>query len=265
MVDNKIILNSLMNLGLSEYESKIYLALLNYYPMTAYEIAKNSGVPTSKVYEALNKLYEKEIISITSKKKTNLYIPISPEELINRYKNMTENILESLKIKLYDYKIKKGYFNVWNISDYDYFIEKTKNTICNSSKEILISIWKEEFTLIEDNIKIARQKGIKVAIVHFGNTNTKLDKLYLHPIEETIHKTKHSRAITIVADKNEMLSGIIFPNNKFEGVWTMNRSLVIMAEDYIRHDIYMIKILKIYDRLLRENFGNRYEKLQEIF
>lgn len=264
MVDNNTI-ESLMNLGLSEYEARIYLTLINNYPLTAYEIAKNSGVPTSKVYEALKKLFEKEIISVTVKKKTNLYTPINPDELINRYKNITENTLESLRIKLYNYKIIKGFFNVWNISDYNYFIDKSKKIINKSSKEVLISIWKEEFTLLEDTLKRTLEKGINLAIVHFGYTTFKLKNLYLHPTQETIHKSKHSRSITIVIDKNEMLTGIVLPNNKFEGVWTMNRGLVVMAEDYIKHDIYMIKILKIYDNLLRDSFGNRYEKLREIF
>lgn len=264
MVDNNTI-ESLMNLGFSEYEAKIYLTLINNYPMTAYEIAKNSGVPTSKVYEALKKLFEKEIISLTAKKKTNLYVPINPDELINRYKNMTENILETLKIKLYNYKIKKGLLNVWNISDYNYFIDKAKTIINKSLKEVLISIWSEEFTLLKDTLKKTIEKGINLAIVHFGYTNFKFKNLYLHPIQETIYKSKHSRGTTIVIDKNEMLTGIVLPNNKFEGVWTMNRGLVIMAEDYIRHDIYMIKIIRMYDNLLRESFGNRYEKLQEIF
>jgi len=41
------IITKLSELGFSEYESKAYLALLHSNPSTAYEIAKESGIPTS--------------------------------------------------------------------------------------------------------------------------------------------------------------------------------------------------------------------------
>jgi hypothetical protein len=50
-----------------------------------------------------------------------------------------------------------------------------------------------------------------------------------------------------------------------EGAWSRNRSFIIMAEEYIKHDIYIMKIVRRYDRLLRERFGNGYEKLRDIF
>ncbi len=45
----------------------------------------------------------------------------------------------------------------------------------------------------------------------------------------------------------------------------MNEGFVIMAENYIRHDIYQMKTMKRFDPLLRKKFGERYEKLRDIF
>ena len=50
----------LAEIGLSEYEAKVYLSLLRESPSTAYEIARLSGVPTSKVYAVLGKLGREE-------------------------------------------------------------------------------------------------------------------------------------------------------------------------------------------------------------
>ena len=62
MVVNKII-SHLIEVGFSEYEAKVYASLVKTNPATAYEIAKNSGIPTSKIYEVISKLQEKKISS----------------------------------------------------------------------------------------------------------------------------------------------------------------------------------------------------------
>jgi sugar-specific transcriptional regulator TrmB len=44
------------SLGLTSYEIKVYLSLLEAGSMTASNISKKSGVPYSKIYEVLNSL-----------------------------------------------------------------------------------------------------------------------------------------------------------------------------------------------------------------
>ncbi len=56
--------NELRKLGLGEYESKAYMALLVHGSMNGREIAKLSSVPQSKVYEVLYRLAEKKFASI---------------------------------------------------------------------------------------------------------------------------------------------------------------------------------------------------------
>ena len=46
----------LTQIGFSEYEAKVYLALLHESPGTGYQLSKKSGVPRSMVYEALGRL-----------------------------------------------------------------------------------------------------------------------------------------------------------------------------------------------------------------
>ena len=50
------LIDQLMALGLTEYESKVYLALLGDNPATGYQIGKAAGIPRSMVYEALGRL-----------------------------------------------------------------------------------------------------------------------------------------------------------------------------------------------------------------
>ena len=54
----------LQNIGFSQYEARAYLALLQQSSVTGYELAKNSGIPASKIYQILNRLIERELILV---------------------------------------------------------------------------------------------------------------------------------------------------------------------------------------------------------
>ena len=45
----------------------------------------------------------------------------------------------------------------------------------------------------------------------------------------------------------------------------MNEGFVMMAEDYIRHDIYLMRTIQRLDPAMRKHFGEKYEKLLNIF
>ena len=52
----KNILTHLQHLNFTQYESMAYLALLKQSEVTGYELAKNSGIPASKIYAVLNNI-----------------------------------------------------------------------------------------------------------------------------------------------------------------------------------------------------------------
>jgi sugar-specific transcriptional regulator TrmB len=54
------------SLGLTSYETKVYLSLLETGSMTASNISKKSSVPYSKIYEVLNSLEDKGWLEIDS-------------------------------------------------------------------------------------------------------------------------------------------------------------------------------------------------------
>ena len=71
-------LSRLSALRLGEYEAKACISLLRANPATAYEIARSSGIPKSKVCEVVNRRIKKGIISSLDEEKKRRYIPIAP-------------------------------------------------------------------------------------------------------------------------------------------------------------------------------------------
>jgi sugar-specific transcriptional regulator TrmB len=76
-----LIAESLKSLGLTKYEALVYIALLQASGATATEIHELSGVPRASVYPVLERLSQKQLISVsnTSPKRFN---PERPDEAI---------------------------------------------------------------------------------------------------------------------------------------------------------------------------------------
>jgi HTH-type transcriptional regulator, sugar sensing transcriptional regulator len=259
------VIAKMMAIGFSEYEAKVYLSLLTHHPATAYEIAKISGVPTSKVYAVLGKLIDKGITSIIAAGKVRQYIPMEPDEYLEHHKSVTASLIDSLKEDLLERKSGKDISYIWNIAESDYLMDKAGRMIQSASDTLLLSLWAQELSHLEKDLGKAAKLGVKVAMVHFGPSHSTIRQLYPHPIEDTIYQEKGGRGLVLVADSAEVLIGTVFNDGTVEGAWSSNRGFVTLAEDYVKHDVYIMKIVSRLEGQLTERFGKNYTRLRDIF
>lgn len=89
------LINVLEDVGLSENESKVYLALISLGPSNATEISKKSGVKRTTVYPLIESLKKKGLVVIEMKVFKQLYKAEGPEKL--------ENIIELRKERFKKY------------------------------------------------------------------------------------------------------------------------------------------------------------------
>ena len=91
-------LEKLRQLGWSEYEAKAYLGLLRQNPATGYRIARESGVPTAKVYEAVARLVERGAARLLPAPagETAQYVPVPPEEVMAGLRARHARMLDEL-------------------------------------------------------------------------------------------------------------------------------------------------------------------------
>lgn len=260
------IITKLSEIGLSEYEAKAYLALLHSNPSTAYEIAKASGIPTSKIYQVIHKLTEKGICLLSEERsKTKHYVPIQPDEFLSRYKSSVGTLVDSLKEEFSSLNSCQETSHIWNISDYDHLIDKARRMIDSAHSVLLLSLWKEELELLEPVLRKAESRGVQIALVHFGLPKLEVGQVYYHPIEDTLYAEKGGRGFVLIADSQEVLIGTVSYEGKTEGAWSRNKGFVMIAEDYVKHDVYITKIIKRLDKELINRFGERYAMLRDVF
>jgi len=81
----------LREIGLTDYEIKIYLALLEHGQISAYELAERTGLYRQAVYDAINRLIEKGYVNSVKEGKSNLYKAIDPEMILEYLNEKTES------------------------------------------------------------------------------------------------------------------------------------------------------------------------------
>lgn len=257
----------LIQLGFSDYESRAYTALLADQPATAYELAKHSGVPSSKIYETVNRLVEKGIFLATDADQVRgkRYCAISVEDFIDRKKAETEKQTDLLMAALKSVDESSDADIIWPLNDEESVYSKAKQIINKSEKTCLISLWPKELEHIQDVLISAQNRGVKIALVHFGQPQVSIGATYYHPVEQTLYEEKGGRGLTVVCDGLTVLIATFFKDNSIQSSWSQNRTFVTVAEDYIRHDVYVTKVTTSMDDKVKEYFGNNYEKMRDIF
>ena len=87
-----MIIETLKDLGLTEVETRTYLALLENTPCTAGIIIKKTGFHKATVYQTLERLKEKGLASYIKEGKHHLFQAKSPEILLKKLKEKEDNL-----------------------------------------------------------------------------------------------------------------------------------------------------------------------------
>lgn len=260
----RLAISKLAELGVSENEAKAYIALLKENPLTAYEIAKNSAVPTSKIYEVIRKLENREMVQAIHGERLKMFVPLSLDEFIYHYKSKIDIGLNMVKDELKEVKGGMDTSYTWHVREYDRLILKAERMLKTADKTVLLSVWPPEMLLLQQELNNAVERGVKVAVIHYGTAHLKIGKVYQHPIEDTIFEKRDVRGFALIVDSKEAFTGSL-AGRKTEAIWSMNEGFVMMAEDYLRHDIYFIKTARRFAPLLQNTFGQRYQKLVDVY
>ena len=118
----------LREIGLSEGEQQVYLSMLKLGESTSGPIAQKSGISASKVYQVLNRLIGKGLVSEFDRGGVKHFSPMNPSTLIdylnekenriNKLQNEIQNILPNLT-QIYNEKetqveLMRGRQSLWN-------------------------------------------------------------------------------------------------------------------------------------------------------
>jgi sugar-specific transcriptional regulator TrmB len=135
------IAESLKSLGLTKYEALVYIALLKVAGGTATEIHEISGVPRASVYPVLDRLIQKNLVSVsnTSPKR---FDAIAPEEGIsNLLTHIEENAAEARKVltEIFSHRVgvERGTQElIWSIHGHENIYLRLNDLIRHAGRDI---------------------------------------------------------------------------------------------------------------------------------
>jgi len=260
-------LDLLQQLGFTTYESKAYVALLEEQPSGAYDIAKRSGIPSSKIYETLNKLLRRSMIRFSGSNvaDTPHYVALPPEALVEQLNQQIKHRTGELLPLLGTLKSSQEPDFIWHIADQPSLVEKSTAIVQSAQKSILLSCWADELAWIKGDLEAAEARSVNIALVHFGKPETIIGATYHHPVEETLYTEKGGRGFTLVVDGEVVVIANLNEERGLDASWSRNRAFVTVAEDYVKHDVYITKVTRFLNEPLMERFGTHYEQLRNIF
>jgi sugar-specific transcriptional regulator TrmB len=255
------ITENLARFGFSTYETKAYIALLNKNPVTGYELAKNSRIPPSKIYEVLNKLLSKSMV-IPTQTHPIKYIPQDVTLFLKNIKDETSRAIETLEKTLPQGRTDVSHY-IWQVPDRGDLMHKAKSLVEESRREILISGWPTELRELAPALE--KKRRVNVAAVVYGDLSLQIGAVYCHTITHIKRSEKGGREFTLVTDNSNLLQAIIPGPRSITGVWTTNETLVDVAKDFILHDIYCWKMIAQCEPHIKRAFGPDFRKLRRIF
>jgi len=137
---------ALREIGLTEYETLAYLALVKAGELTANEVSASTTIPYSKVYTVLDTLEKKGWVEVRGGR-PRLYYPRAPVEALRaekvrleeKFEKSKDTIVDELQA-LYEHREIKEKPEIWIIRGEDTIVAKIRDTILGSKKELMVAV-----------------------------------------------------------------------------------------------------------------------------
>jgi len=245
------------------FEAKGYVSLLEKGNVTGYELSKQSGIPSSKVYSVLNSLVRKEFI-VPLESRPVRYLPKPPREVIGKYFTELKKTLTFLRKTLDIIRRRSNHEKVVtrNILGKKEVLAKTREVISGTKRTLYIALWKEEARYIQAALEKVKARGIKIYVVAYGPVPIHFAKVYHHAPSDPVFRERKERRLVVISDDRKALFASFSEEDSDKALWTDNKGLVLLLRDFIIHEIYIVKIREAFPREISKTFGSNWEKIR---
>ena len=255
----------LKEIGLSAYESAIYLSLLKLGVSEASTIYKDAEVPYGKVYSALDSLVEKGFVEVQRsrpKKFRGVKPDIALDRVIKKKESEVEKELEALKLKTDE--LKKILMTTSSLKTKDEIFWATAVTETDI-KKVVISLFSEAresscvvphslgmpvLTVIFDEFVRSLERGVKVKMLVSPQFNNFVSFLSRKD-EKTLEVLKKNLEIRAVRSTNSYF-GII------------DNNLVILLQPHPLDKDRLISVVKIWDADLAKSLRKEFDIMWKV-
>jgi len=246
-------LSALRHLGLTEYESRIYLVLVRSGPIKAGEISFFGQVPRTKTYGAIRELERKGLLRIIPGK-PEIYAASSPSEVLgpliaklNKDVKSTEELVSSLALtyessKYVKHDVPKESGEFWQIEGRKSITNKINQILSDASRSVsysttatgLIRVYKAHSEVLEN----ARKRGAEVRVLSsITPENSGVARELAEVVQvKRLDKGFHSNFVSVDAQQLVVIDSrpedLRTDRGTDRAIWTTNKMLIELHEQF---------------------------------
>ncbi len=234
-------LQKLAQIGFTEYEAKVYMALLALNPATGYQLSKESGVPRSMVYDALKRLHTRGAALETVEGRSTLYRPLPPDMLLDQHRAEYDRLVDELRDELGELLASTVDERVWSINGRSTTLVYAQQLIQEAQKELFLVLTDEDLAELNDDIAAACTRGVAVNTLLTGKGQLDCGCVAYHPpLESELQEL--TTTLLIVADDRETLIASARPRQETIATVTRNNDLVLIARQFVWMELFTQRI-----------------------
>ena len=247
------LLQELMATGFTEYEAKVYLALLRDHPATGYQLSKNAGVPRSMVYEALGRLDVRGAVLRSQDRRATLYSPVPPDVLLDRYQQEHQDLLKSLRTSLNAVFTSQEEDLLWSIQGRGTVQSFAQQMIAEAENELWLVLNDSDLESLRPGLSAADQRGVRISALLTGEAEFNCGETLRHPPLES-EAQQLTNMMVLVADDRQVL--IATTDLETTATITSNDNLVLIARQFVWMELFAQRIYgQLGDELLAKLEG----------
>jgi Cd2+/Zn2+-exporting ATPase len=259
---------ALTGIGFTEYEAKVYLALLRENPANGYQVSKKSGVPRSMVYEALSRLSSRGAVLETIEDRATLYRPLPPEMLLDRHQKEHKRLLTDLREGLQALYTAPEEEHVWSFNGRQTVHAYANQMVREAEAELYMVLNDADLLALQEAIGQAAEQGVETRTLLTGKGHLDYGQTAYHSQSES-EVQEMANTLIVVADNREAL--IASTGSEATASTTTNRKIVMVARQFVWMELLtqrvyarlgsdLLALLTPEDRQLFESMGGYHEE-----
>lgn len=223
----------LLLFGLTRQEATIYISLFQNGASNGYEVAKQTGISRSNVYNALAGLVEKGAAYLIEGASSK-YIAVPVEEFCDNKLRVATQAKQYLVENLVTSKQSSdGYIT---IEGYTHIHDKIINMLEKAEKRIYFSLASKYLDDYREYLQQLSDQKIKVVVITDQPIKLPGAKVYL--------TEKREKQIRVIVDSKYVLTGEFSENDQDTCLYCGQKNFVNVFKDALRNEIKLIELKK---------------------
>lgn len=258
---------SLTTLGFSQYEARCYVGLLTGGPQTGYGVAKATGVPQPKVYEALRKLVARSAAEEVAGEPVR-FLARAPERLLADLRSSFEGRLAVADEVSRDLAVPAGppaLEPVARLERREDVLGAARAVVAAGERRAYLSASAEEVEALAPAMADAVARGVDLVVLVFGVLHVELPgvRLFRHASTDgALYRAHQARYLALVVDSRETVQAVAADGHAWHGVRTTSAPIIAAVKGFIRHDIDLQRVFADFGPQLVEAYGPGLQELE---